>query len=88
MLGEDPDGRETLVEHAGGIALRRGKWKYIPASNDPSKNDPTATKLGIDPAPQLYDLDADPGEIHNLAESHREILDRLSKDLAEAQRPR
>ena len=82
LLGEDPVGRETLIEQAGGLAVRRGKWKFIPASNGPKLSGPTNTELGNDPAPQLYDLDADPGETRNLAGENREILDRLRKDLA------
>ena len=38
-------------------------------------------ELGNDPAPQLYDLDADPGEVHNVAGAHSEIVDRLRKEL-------
>jgi len=88
FLGQDPVGRETLIEHAGGLAVRRGKWKYIPASNGPKKNGPTNTELGNDRAPQLYDLDADPGETRNVAGSQAEILDRLDKDLAVEMAPR
>jgi hypothetical protein len=40
----------------------------------------THTELGNDPSPQLYELDADPGETRNLAGAHPEILDRLCKD--------
>ena len=29
LLGESPQGRDTLVEHAGGLAIRKGNWKYI-----------------------------------------------------------
>jgi len=81
LLGEDPVGRETLIEQGGGLAVRRGKWKFIPASGGPRKNGPTNTELGNDPTPQLYDLDADPGETRNLAGEHPEILDQLRKDL-------
>ena len=83
LLGDDPVGRESLIEHAGGLSVRRGKWKYIPASNGPRKQGPTNTELGNDPAPQLYDLDADPGETRNVAEDHPEIVDRLRRELAE-----
>jgi arylsulfatase A-like enzyme len=88
LLGEDPVGRETLIEHAGGLAVRRGKWKFIPASTGPRNSGPSNVELGNDPAPQLYDLDADPGETRNLARAHPQILDRLRQDLAEARRPR
>jgi arylsulfatase A-like enzyme len=87
LLGDDPVGRATLIEHAGGLAIRRGKWKFIPASNGPRMNIPTNTELGNDPAPQLYDLDADPGETHNVAGGHPEIVDRLGNDLDAQRRP-
>jgi arylsulfatase A-like enzyme len=81
LLGDDPDGRETLIEHAGGLAMRRGKWKFIPASNGPRKNVQTDTELGNDPSPQLYDLDADPGEARNVAEDHSEIVAQFRREL-------
>jgi arylsulfatase A-like enzyme len=84
LLGDDPIGRASLIEHGGGLAVRRGKWKFIPGSNGPKKNVPTNTELGNDPAPQLYDLDADPGETRNLAEAHADVLDQLRKDLDDA----
>jgi arylsulfatase A-like enzyme len=86
LLGDDPVGRPRLIEHAGGLAVRRGKWKFIPASNGPKKSGPTNVELGNDPKPQLYDLDADPGESRNVADGHTEILDQLRKELEEARR--
>jgi arylsulfatase A-like enzyme len=86
LLGNDPAGRETLVEHGGGLAARRGNWKFIPASKGPRMNLHTNTELGNDPAPQLYDLAADPGETRNLVADHPEMLDRLRQDLAASQR--
>jgi arylsulfatase A-like enzyme len=81
LLGEDPVGRETLIEHAGGLAVRRGQWKYIPASNGPKKNVATNSELGNDAVAQLYDLESDPGESRNVAQDHPEIVDRLRRDL-------
>jgi arylsulfatase A-like enzyme len=77
LIGEDPVGRSTLIEHASGLAVRQGKWKFIPPSNGPSKNVPTNSELANAPAPQLYDLDADPGETKNVADDHPEIVARL-----------
>lgn len=82
LLGTDPAGRESLVEQGGGgLAVRQGKWKFIPASNGPARNNATATELGNAPAPQLYDLDADPGETRNVANEHHEVVDRLRGEL-------
>ncbi len=81
LLGEDPVGREILIEQGGGLAVRRGHWKFIPASNGPRKNGPTNTELGNDTTPQLYDLDLAPGETRNVARDHPDVLDRLRADL-------
>ncbi len=81
LLGDDPVGRESLIEHAGGLAVRRGKWKFIPASGGPRKQVATDTELGNDPSPQLYDLDSDPGETRNIAGDHPEIVAPLRREL-------
>ncbi len=39
------------------------------------------TELANAPAPQLYDLSADPGEIQNTAATHPEIVQRLQKEI-------
>ena len=52
----------TLVEQAGGLALRLGPWKYIEPSKRPKMNVQTNTELGNDTVPQLYNLREDPGE--------------------------
>lgn len=56
----DPGQTEAIGEYCAEMApgypvmmIRRGKWKYIHCQPD---------------APQLYDLDADPGELTNLAD--------------------
>lgn len=67
LLGDSVVGRTNLVEQAGGLTLRSGKWKYIEPSKGPRMSVPTNTELGNDPEPQLYDLAADPGEKKNMA---------------------
>jgi arylsulfatase A-like enzyme len=81
LLGRDAKGREAFIEHAGGLAVRKGKWKFIPASNGPKKSANTNTELGNDKVPQLYDLDADPGETRNVAQEHPEVVEELRKEL-------
>ena len=82
LLGDVIAGRESLIEQGGGLAVRRGKWKFIPGSNGPRKSPATDTELGNDPSPQLYDLEADPGETRNLAGDHPAIVEQLRKVLA------
>jgi hypothetical protein len=35
LLGESKQGRENLVEHARGLALRKGQWKLVPPGAEP-----------------------------------------------------
>jgi arylsulfatase A-like enzyme len=70
FLGRSRTGRDHLVEQAGGLALRVGQWKYIEPSKRPKVNANTNTELGNDSVPQLYDLQADPGETKNVADQH------------------
>ncbi|MEO8484419.1 MAG: arylsulfatase [Acidobacteriota bacterium] len=67
LLGTSRAGRAELIEEAGAISLRQGRWKYIEPNNKAKRNIDTNTELGNDTVPQLYDLAADPGEQTNLA---------------------
>jgi arylsulfatase A-like enzyme len=68
LLGESQQGRETLVEHASGLAIRHGNWKYIPGpaaagkKGGKPKTDPSKTPS----TPELYDLSTDLSETTNL----------------------
>lgn len=59
LLGDSPTGRNHLIEHAAGQALRQGAWKFIPGGNAP--------RTGVVARPQLYNLADDLGEMKNLA---------------------
>jgi arylsulfatase A-like enzyme len=67
LLGDSQKGRATLVEHAGGLALRRDNWKFIPKRPGPKVSQNTNTETGNDPGVQLYDLSTDLSERKNLA---------------------
>jgi arylsulfatase A-like enzyme len=82
LLGEDRTGRDHIVEHAGRLALREGRWKYIEPSPGPRRNEQTNTELANDPAPQLYDLDADIGETTNLAAQQPARVKAMAERLA------
>jgi arylsulfatase A-like enzyme len=82
LLGEDRAGRDHIVEHAGRLALREGRWKYIEPSQGARRNEQTDTELANDPAPQLYDLQTDLGETTNLAAKHPDRVKAMADRLA------
>ncbi len=61
-------------------AVRSGKWKLHLARKQPVRGKPAEPRQV---APQLYDLESDPGEQNNLARQHPEVVRRLEA-LAEA----
>ena len=67
LLGESKQARQELVEQAGSLSLRSGKWKYITPSKGEKVNRQVNIELGTDSEPQLYDVSADIGETRNLA---------------------
>ena len=81
LLGESKAGRSVLVEQGGSLSLRHGTWKYIAPGKGPRINTNTNIELGNDPAPQLYDLAADPGEQKNLATAHPDKVKELAARL-------
>jgi arylsulfatase A-like enzyme len=78
LLGEQTTGRDSLIEHATGVAVRAGQWKYIPSKPGPKRSANTNVELGSDPQAQLFDLAADPGETKNVATEHPEKVAELS----------
>lgn len=68
--------REAIVHHSiqGRFAIRQGRWKLClcPGSGGWSKG-------GGTDSPQLYDLEADPGETTNCANHQPEIVARLTR---------
>jgi arylsulfatase A-like enzyme len=81
LLGESPRGRETLVEHAGSLALRHGEWKWIEKGKGARRIASTNTELGNDPDGQLYHLADDLGETKNLASQYPEKVRELAGKL-------
>jgi arylsulfatase A-like enzyme len=67
LLGDSPQGRQQIVEHARALSLRDGPWKMIQANPGPALSVPTNTELGSGDGPQLYDVTRDPDEHNNLA---------------------
>ncbi len=73
--------RDHLVEHAGGVALRQGPWKFIPGTGGGARK---ANRGGAG-APQLYNLASDIGETKNLASEQPERVNAMSKLLQHLQ---
>ncbi len=68
LLGTSKIGRESLMEHAGALAVRRGQWKYIEAGKGTAKLADTNTETGRSPQGQLFNLADDLGETKNVAD--------------------
>ncbi len=78
LLGKSQTGRDHLIEHAGTLSIIQGRWKYIAPSKGARINRNVNIELGNDPQPQLYDLDKDLGEKHNVASEHPEQVKELA----------
>jgi arylsulfatase A-like enzyme len=81
LLGESPQGREHLVEHAGALSLLQGQWKLIAPSKGQAVNANVNIELGNAPTPQLYDRVADVGEQHNVADQHPDVVRTMTATL-------
>ncbi len=70
LLGDSPDGRESLIlEASSRTALRKGDWVMIPPYDGPQRNDQVGIELGNAKGYQLYNLRDDIGQRDNLAET-------------------
>jgi arylsulfatase A-like enzyme len=80
LLGQAAaESRSTLVSHsnAGEFAYRDGPWKLVWRMSKPnleqSRGKPTVA--------ELYHLGSDPGEQTELSGKHRDVAERMTKDL-------
>ena len=78
--GTGPSGRTAVVHHSisGKFAIRNERWKLVlcPGSGGWTHNDAEAAKAGL-PLIQLYDMQADPGETHNVYARNRDTVKEL-----------
>jgi arylsulfatase A-like enzyme len=82
LLGDSQTGRDHVVEHANRLALRRGKWKFIPPGQTSDQLGPWRQVKIADPG-LLFDLGSDPSETRDLAAAHPEVVSELSALLAQ-----
>src|SRR5690606_13439680 len=88
LEGRDVPVRTAEIHHSidGYFAIRQAKWKLELCAGSGgwgSPREPQVAKRGLPPV-QLYDLDADPSEQHNLAADHPEVVERLTRLLEES----
>lgn len=90
LLGKKKRGREFVVQQSpGGLSIRKGKWKLIPAETNPPKwadakhngrENPISTPMWSS-GNVLYNLEEDPDESNNVAAQHPSVVKELSKKL-------
>ena len=85
LLGRQSESpiREAIVHHSsrGGFAIRQGKWKLVLCKGHAGwygYKDGWLTPETQMTEGQLYDMEADPEETHNVYEKHPEIVERLT----------
>jgi arylsulfatase A-like enzyme len=85
--GEKPIRDSLLLQSTGGnnLAIRQGDWKYIPwLGSGGFLTKPNRVQPASGEAPgQLYNLSDDPGEQNNRYQEHPDIVERLTKLLAQ-----
>ncbi len=74
---DTPHARDVLTwEHEGNCAIRQGRWKLV-------REHSSTFRGGIGPHPwELYDIEQDRSELHNLAAKHPDIVARLEHEWA------
>jgi len=84
LLGEDSIGRLHLVHEARALAVRLGKWKFIPPGSSRENLGPWNTVKVPEPG-FLFDLANDPGEKNDVADQQPDKLAELSELLTTIQ---
>lgn len=78
LLGKSGKNREYVIEQANALSIIKGNWKYIEPNNGQAINKQVNIELGNLSTPQLYNLQQDIGEKHNLAEKNPDIVKSLA----------
>jgi arylsulfatase A-like enzyme len=82
FLGKSDKGRSVYIEQGGALAIVKDGWKYITPNNGAPYNNLVGIETGNSTEPQLYNLNNDIGEKHNLAAQYPEKVKDLKVLLA------
>ena len=77
FLGRSNKGRSVYVEQGGTLAVIKDGWKFIPPNNGAAYDKLVAIETGNSAEPQLYNLNEDIGEKHNLAAQYPKKIKEL-----------
>ena len=78
FMGKSNLGRKNLIiEATSRTAFRQGDWVMIPPYNKPRINTEVNIELGNDTIYQLYDIEKDKAQLHNLAFQNKEKLQEM-----------
>jgi len=81
ILGISPTGREYIIQHAGGLAIRVGDWKYIPPGGRTRDGLGPWRNVQIPEVGMLFNLADDPGETNNVAKPQPAIAQQMREQL-------
>lgn len=81
LLGKSDRGRDHLVEQGVSLSLISGDWKYIVPVKGPAVLREVNIESGYSGQPQLYNLQTDIAERHNVAALHPGIVSSMAARL-------
>jgi arylsulfatase A-like enzyme len=81
LLGDSVQGRASLVEHAGTLALRQGTLKFIEPKRKLARAAASEPDGSSEPDAQLFDLATDLGEAKNLSRQNPALVEAAAEEL-------
>lgn len=85
ILGNSHHGRDEILAEAVNKShfIRQGKWTYMQPKEGPAFLPTTNTDFGNSLDPQLYNMDYDIGQRENVAQLHKELVEKMDKRIEE-----